>query len=386
MMKNILFIHGGAPTAVINASLYGAIIEARNNNEVDRILAAARGTGGLLKDQIIDLTDSTSQQLEILLHTPGSAIGTGRDHLEAEHYATMKDILLTHDVGYVLMTGGNGTMDTCRKLAIACEASGIKVCGIPKTMDNDLSKTDHSPGFASAARYLAGSVAEAAQDVKGLAIHVVVIESFGRDSGWLTASSVLARKSSGEAPHMILCPENSFDEEEFLSRIKRLYEEKQGVVVVASEGLRYADGSPIVEPIYEVGRSTYFGDVSSHLAQLITKKLGIKARSEKPGILGRASARWMSSIDRDEAIQCGRKAVTAVTEGKTAMMASIVRDSDSPYASHIEMVKIDDSVIEAKRMREIYFSDGGYDISEAFRTWLSPLIEPELEEYVSFLD
>ena len=166
-MKNILFIHGGGPTAVINASLYGAIMETKKLKGANRILAAARGTGGLLKNEIIDLTDRTSAELEALLHTPGSAIGTGRDHLEPEDYKIMQNILLNHDVGFVLMTGGNGTMDTCRKLAMVCKESGIKVCGIPKTMDNDLSGTDHSPGFASAARYLAGSVAEAAQGCEG---------------------------------------------------------------------------------------------------------------------------------------------------------------------------------------------------------------------------
>lgn len=251
-------------------------------------------------------------------------------------------------------------------------------------MDNDLSKTDHSPGFASAARYLAGSVREVAQDVKGLAIHVVVIEAFGRDAGWLAASSVLAREGQGDAPHMILCPETAFDEEAFLARVKALYEEKHGVVVVASEGLRYKDGSPIVKPIFSVGRATYFGDVSAYLAQLIIKKLGIKARSEKPGILGRASAAWMSGIDRDEAIACGIEAVKLVTSGKHAYMTAIERISTDPYEARIIAIPIDEEVIKARLLPESYIDAGNFDIDPSYETWLSPLVGGGLGSFISF--
>ncbi|HKL60079.1 MAG TPA: diphosphate--fructose-6-phosphate 1-phosphotransferase, partial [Sphaerochaeta sp.] len=261
MKGNLLIMHGGAPTAVINASLYGVIEEAKKNSKIDRILASDGGTGGFLAGKVLDLTDIPQEKLDLLCQTPGSAIGTSRDSLKAEDYTLMAEKLEQLGIAFVLMTGGNGTMDTCKKLSDACLGRNIFVCGIPKTMDNDLSKTDHSPGFASAARYLAGSVREVAQDVKGLAIHVVVIEAFGRDAGWLAASSVLARENPGDAPHMILCPETAFDEEAFLARVQALYEEKHGVVVVASEGLRYKDGSPIVKPIFSVGRATYFGDV-----------------------------------------------------------------------------------------------------------------------------
>jgi len=259
MKGNLLIMHGGAPTAVINASLFGAIEEAKKQSEIDRILASDGGTGGFLAGNIIDLTDIPQEKLDLLPQTPGSAIGTSRDHLNREDYTLMAEKLQELGIAFVLMTGGNGTMDTCRKLSDVCLGRDIVVCGIPKTMDNDLSKTDHSPGFASAARYLAGSVRAVAQDVKGLAIHVVVVESFGRDAGWLAASSILAREQAGDAPHMILCPETAFNEEAFLSRVKALYEEKRGVVVVASEGLRYGDGKPIVDPIFTAGRATYFG-------------------------------------------------------------------------------------------------------------------------------
>ncbi len=383
--KNLLFMHGGAPTAVINASLFGAYREAKKNRKVGRILAAEGGTGGLLKRNVIDLTDASEPDIELLTTTPGSAIGTGRDHLEPEDYFKLRDILLELEVGYVLMTGGNGTMDTCRKLAGVCEGAGICVCGIPKTMDNDLSITDHSPGYGSAARYIAGSVKEAAQDVKGLAIHVVVIEAFGRDAGWITAASSLAREAEGDAPDMILLPEVPFDEERFLHRVKELYERKGGVVVVASEGLRYADGTAIVEPIFQVGRSVYFGDVSSHLANLVIRRLGIKARSEKPGILGRASEMWASDTDREEAIACGAEAVKAVLSGRNGQMSIIRRISTEPYLTSIETVEIVDEILEARVMPERYIDRDNFDVTQVFRDWARPLIAPGLGRYVSFI-
>jgi len=383
-MKNILFMHGGAPTAVINASLAGALSYLREIDFEGRILAARFGTGGLLKKDIIDLTAVSDAEIKALSFTPGSAIGTGRDHLEAEDYRKLKDILVELDVGYVLMCGGNGTMDTCRKLAKECEGSGVYVCGIPKTMDNDLSITDHSPGFASAARYIAGTVREVAEDVKGLPIHVVVIEAFGRDAGWITAASALARKGEDSYPDMILLPEVPFDEKRFLERVKDLHEKKGGLIVVASEGLRYADGTPIVEPIFQVGRSTYFGDVSSHLANLIIKNLGIKARSEKPGIIGRASIKWQSDADRCEAEACGRESVKAVLSKKNAYMSYIERISDNPYKTKVCISPITDEILEARCMPPEYIDKDNFDITEAFRVWAEPLIGELDETFISF--
>ena len=277
-------------------------------------------------------------------------------------------------------------MDTTRKLAEAGKACGILVDGIPKTMDNDLSGTDHAPGYGSAARYLAGSVREVDQDVKGLSIHVVVIEAFGRDAGWITASSALARTERGDGPDMILCPETPFEEERFLNRVQDLYDEKKGVVVVASEGLRYADGKPIVEPVFQTGRSVYFGDVSAHLSQLVTRRLGIKSRSEKPGILGRASVRWASDVDRMEAIGCGRASVGALLAGKSGWMSTITRLSTEPYRTSIDLIPIEDAVLQAKTLPKAYLDGEHYDVSDAFTQWLRPLVGDDLGSFISFLN
>ena len=289
MKENLIIIHGGGPTAVLNCSLYGAVREAQASGLVEHVYGAVGGTGGLLKEKLLDFGSVPEEELERLPTTPATAIGTSRDALEAEDYARMADILAEKHIRYVLMNGGNGTMDACGKLAAVCRDRGISVMGIPKTMDNDIAVTDHCPGFGSVARYMAGTVRELGVDVRSLPIHVVVLEALGRNAGWTTAAAALAREQEGDAPHLLYPPERPFHEDEFLDRVGDMYRKLGGVVVVASEGLHDDEGKPIVPPIFQTGRSTYFGDVSSHLAQLVVRRLGIKARSEKPGILARAA-------------------------------------------------------------------------------------------------
>lgn len=385
-MGDLLIVHGGGPTAVINASLYGVIIQSRKNTEIDKIYASANGLIGVVENNFIDLTNINDADLDLLKTTPGSAIGTGRDHFEDEDYDKISKILQNKGIKYVLLNGGNGTMDTVLNLSKYCVKLGITVVGIPKTMDNDLSGTDHSPGFPSAARYLAGSVKELSQDVKGLAIHAVVIEAFGRDAGWVCSAAALARDKKGDPPQIILYPEIPFDEDHFLNRVKEIYEEKGYVVIVASEGLRYPNGNPIVDPVLSIGRSVYFGDVSAYLSKLIMQKLNIKARHEKPGLFSRASSIWVSDIDREEAILCGMKAVDLAIEGKHSYMPTIKRVSSEPYKSEIVGIKITKDILEAKTMPEEYFDKENYDVSDEFINWLKPLVKPKLQEFISFVN
>lgn len=382
MKGNLILIHGGGPTAVINASLYGAITEAKKQPQVERVLAAIGGTGGLLRGDVADVTDVPEAELRLLLQTPGSAIGTSRDALEKEDYEKMPEIFEKLGVKYVLMNGGNGTMDTCGRICAACRSRDIRVMGIPKTMDNDLAVTDHAPGFGSAARYMAQSVAEVAADVQGLPIHVVVIEALGRNAGWITAASQLAW-DSGVGPDLILLPEVPFDEAKFLADVKRLIEEKHGVVVVASEGLKYADGKPIVEPVFQVGRSVYFGDVSAHLAQLITKKLGYKSRSEKPGLLGRASMALVSPVDQAEAELAGAEAVRAAVAGETGKMVAFVRESTQPYRVSTALVDVRDVMMHEKTLPAEYINPQGNGVTEAFVQWCRPLIGAPIPQMVT---
>lgn len=374
MKGNLIIIHGGGPTAVLNCSLYGAVKEAMDSGAVDRVYGAAGGTGGLLKGQLLDFGTVPPEELEKLPRTPATAIGTSRDALEAEDYARMAEILKEHNIRYVLMNGGNGTMDACGKLAAACQDQGVAVMGIPKTMDNDIAVTDHCPGFGSIARYMAGTVRELGVDVRSLPIHVVVLESLGRNAGWATAAAALARSESGDAPHLIYPPERDFREDEFLDEVKALYDRLGGVVVVASEGLHDAGGKPIVPPIFQTGRSTYFGDVSSHLAQMVVRRLGIKARSEKPGILARASIAWQSPVDAAEAEEAGRAACRAALAGETGQMVAFRRLSTEPYQCETFLVPIEEVMLGERTLPAEYLNAAGTDATQAFCDWCRPLI------------
>lgn len=386
MGENLLIIHGGGPTAVINASLYGVLEEAKKYPMLSHIYAAKNGTGGLLKEELIELEDVPEEKLKLLLQTPGSAIGTSRDQLEKEEYNRMAEILVKYQIHYVLFNGGNGTMDTCGKLFKTCRDKGldVKVMGIPKTMDNDIAITDHSPGFGSAARYMAQSVKEVCADVKGLPIHVVVIEASGRNAGWITASAALAADDDGVGPDLIYLPERPFDEEQYIKDVKELLERKKGVVVVASEGLKDKEGKPVVEPIFKFGRGTYFGDVSTHLANLVIKHLGYKARGEKPGLLGRASISLQSQIDRQEAVLVGKLALKAAMNGESGKMVAFKRISDAPYQIEPFLVDINEVMMYERIMPDEYINEKGNGVTEAFIKWCGPLIGSELPRMISF--
>ncbi len=387
-MTNALVVHGGAPTAVINASLYGAVEEARASGRIDHLYASLGGTSGILKKRFLDLFTVPQEELDLLPDTPASAIGTSRDVLEQEDYRRIARILQEYEIRYIFCNGGNGTMDACGKIYKACCEAGfsISVVGIPKTIDNDLPVTDHAPGFASAARYIAQTVREVSRDVRSLPIHVCVIETMGRNAGWITAASALARDAAGDGPDLIYLPERPFDEEQFLADVQRLHREKGGVVVVASEGLHYADGTPIVEPIFQVGRSTYFGDVGAHLANLVIRKLGIKARSEKPGICGRASTALQSPVDREEAITAGRTAVRAALAGENGVMVGFARDSTQPYRVHTILIPIEQVMLSERTVPDEFISENGCDVTQAFVDWCRPLLGEELPKFVSFTD
>ncbi len=391
-MKNLLIMHGGGPTAVINASLYGAVREAKRHTEVGHIYGAIGGSGGLMKEQLRDLREIPERELYFLLSTPGSAIGTSRDRLRENEYRKMTEVLRKYEIDCVLLNGGNGTMDTCGKLWRQCKADGmdIRVMGIPKTMDNDIAVTDHAPGYGSAARYIAASVQEVCADVRSLPIHVVIIEASGRNAGWITAASALARAvpgadgGKGFGPDLIYLPERPFSEEAFLQDVSRLIEKKKGVVVVVSEGLKNEKGEPVAEPVFVSGRDVYFGDVCGHLAGLVQKKLGYKARAEKPGLLGRASIAYQSSVDREEAILAGELACRAVLAGESGKMVAFKREEGEEYRVTPFLVPIEQVMLEEKRLPDAFINAEGNGVTDAFIRWAAPLIGEPLPQMVSF--
>ena len=386
MAINALVVHGGAPTAVMNASLYGAICQAKEQGEIDHFYGALGGMKAVLQEKFLDLFTVPGEKLELLPYTPASAIGTSRDPMEQEDYENVAKVIARNHIRYVFFNGGNGSMDACGKTYHACRKLGVdvQVVGIPKTIDNDLSVTDHAPGYGSAARYLAHTVKEVSQDVRALPIHVCVIEAMGRNAGWLTAASALARDGKGSGPDFIYVPERPFREEEFLEDVLRVHKEKGGVVVVASEGLRDSSGKPIVEPIFQVGRAVYYGDVSAHLANLVIRRLGIKARSEKPGICGRASAALQSEVDRREAVTAGREAVRAALNGANGVMIGFRRKPGAVYTCSTIEIPIEQVMLEERMLPDTFINAAGNDVTDSFVDWCRPLIGGELPEFISF--
>lgn len=382
----LLVVHGGGPTAVINASLYGAVDEALRTPGVGRVLGARGGMGGILDADFVDFRQVSPERLSLLPHSPSSAIGTSRKPLEDDDYRDLAHALRDSGIRWLLPTGGNGTMDTCGRIWRACREEGvpIDVVGIPKTMDNDIAVTDHAPGFASAARYMAASVSEVCCDVRGLPIHIAVVEAMGRNAGWVCAASALADESGTGGPDLIYLPERDFEEDAFLDDCQRLIDERGSGVVVVSEGLHTADGTPVAPPLMTVGRATYFGDVSAHLARLVIERLGYKARSEKPGLLGRASIAWQSDVDREEAVACGREAVRAALEGDSGKMVGIERVSTEPYEARLVRIPIEQVMLEERTLPDEYVNERGNGVTDAYRDWLRPLLGAPLRRFASF--
>ncbi len=382
---NLLVIHGGAPTAVLNASLFGAVMQAKRQPEIGHIYGALGGSLAAMRGDFVDLGAVEEEKLRLLLFSPSSAIGTSRDHLEPEDYREIAKTIAARSIGIVCFNGGNGSMDACGKTCAACRELGIavRVVGIPKTMDNDIAVTDHAPGYGSAARYMAASIAGVCCDVRGLPIHIVVVEAMGRGAGWVAAASALAEDSGTGGPDLIYLPERPFSEERFLEDVRRLIARKGCGVVVASEGLCYPDGTPIVEPVMTVGRATYFGDVSAHLSNLIIRRLGYKARAEKPGILARASIAWQSAVDREEAVLAGREAVKAAAAGETGVMVGFERISSEPYAVRPFLIPIEQVMLTEKTLPDAFINAEGNGVTEEFKRWCRPLIGP-LPPFISF--
>ena len=379
MNGNVLVVHGGGPTAVINSSLYGVIEEAKALG-LDKVYAAMGGSQAILKEDFFDLLQVPEDRLKLLLETPSTAIGSSRYALEQEDYDAMPAIFQKYNIKYVLLNGGNGTMDTCGKIYAACKSSGVTVVGIPKTIDNDIAITDHTPGYGSAARYIAATTAEVGVDVKSLPIHVCVIEAMGRNAGWITAASALARKKPGDAPHLIYLPERTFDIEKFTAKVRKLLTRKDVVVVAVSEGIRIQDG----RYVSELGSASDYVDAfghkqltgtASYLANVIHRDIGCKTRAVEFSTLQRSAAHLASRVDVNEAFMVGGAAVKAADEGDSGKMVVIDRVSDDPYQCATGIYDVH-KIANGEKMvpREWITKDGTY-VTEEFIDYVRPLIQ-----------
>ena len=381
MAKAMVYIQSGGPTSVINTSLYGAIQEAKKHPEISNIYGSLNGIEGLLTDNLIDLRKEDDEQIELLKQTPGSILGTSRHKLPKDfHDEEYKKILETckkHDIGYVFVNGGNDSMDTCHKLSLLCKELNvdIKVMGVPKTVDNDLAETDHSLGFASAAKYVINTVKEICIDAvcykKG---KVYIIEVMGRNAGWLTAAVDLLPE--GIRPDLIYLPENKFDMADFLAKVQDLYNKKGNAIVAISEGIIFERDTSNAR-VDSFGHMQ-LGGAGADLAKIVEDKLNLPIRAIELSLPQRAYSFLTSKVDSDEAVMCGKLAVQHAVEGMTAHMIAIKRVSNNPYQVKYEPVDISKIANVEQKVPASMMKDLSH-MAPSFREYLLPLIQGEIK-------
>ena len=376
MLKgNMLIAQGGGPTPVINSSLLGAVREAKRHPEaIETIYGARYGAEGILAGDLIDLGAVPTEQLDLLARTPASAIGSCRRKLTDADYPAVLECFKKFNIRYFFYNGGNDSMDTCNKVYNLAVESGyeLHVIGIPKTIDNDLAVTDHCPGFGSAAKYAAASALELAQDAAALPIHVVVMEMMGRNAGWITAASALFTKLM-PCEHLVYLPETDFNKDEFLAAVKEKWAKGRGLLVTVSEGIHYAGGAPVADSgIVDGFGHKVPGGAAQTLSDMIMNELGLKSRSEKPGLLGRTSVALMSEVDRDEAELAGATAVRAAVEGETGYMVGFRTEREPEYKSETILVPLAEVANAEKTFPLEWITSGG--VTDEFRSYCLPLI------------
>ena len=377
MLKgNMLIAHGGGPTPVINSSLLGAVREAKLHPEIETIYGARFGAEGILAGDLLDLGQVDRENLALLAKTPASALGSCRRKLTDADYPAVLECFKRFNIRYFFYNGGNDSMDTCNKIYQLATQTGyeLRVIGIPKTIDNDLAVTDHCPGFGSAAKYAAVSALEIAQDASALPIHVVVMELMGRNAGWITAASALfADKTPCE--HLVYLPEVAFDKTAFLAAVKEKFAKGKGLLVTISEGIHYADGSPVADSgVVDGFGHKVPGGAAQTLCDMIMAETGLKARSEKPGLLGRVSVALMSPVDQREAEEAGAVAVRSAVEGKTGFMVGFQADRTPAYSCKTCLIPLEDVANAEKKFPLGWIGQDGSSIDKAFIDYCLPLL------------
>ncbi|MBC7657373.1 MAG: 6-phosphofructokinase [Frankiaceae bacterium] len=384
---SLLYAQSGGVTAVINASASGVIETARERGVP--VLAARNGILGALREELLDTSALSLDQVRALAHTPGGAFGSCRVKLKSldadrAKYERLLDVFRAHDVRWFLYNGGNDSADTALKVSQLAASSGypLSCVGVPKTVDNDLALTDCCPGFGSAAKYTAVSVLEAALDVAAMAdtsTKVFVYEVMGRHAGWLAAAGGLAGKGPDQAPHLILFPEIAFDEARFLDRVRETVARVGYCVVVVSEGLKGPDGKFLAESAGSVDAfgHSQLGGVGPAIAATVKDKLGVKVHWTVPDYLQRSARHLASKTDLEQALAVGRAAVEYALDGQNGVMPIIERLSDEPYRWRVVSAPLSSIANHEKKMPADFISADGYGITDACRRYLAPLIQGE---------
>ena len=384
MPGNMLIAHGGGPTPVINSSLQGAIEEAKKHNAIKSIYGARFGAEGILKGDLMDLGVFPDAVIKKLMSTPASALGSCRRKLSGEDYPKVLDCFKKNDIRYFFYNGGNDSMDTCHQISrLALESNyELNVIGIPKTIDNDLAETDHSPGFGSAARYAAVSALELAMDAASLPIHVVVMEMMGRNAGWITAASALYSDAM-PCEHLVYLPERPLGKERFLAEVEIAWAKKRGLLVTVSEGLKDENGKAYGDTgILDGFGHMIPGGAAQCLVDLLITGLKLKARAEKPGLLGRVNMACVSPVDRKEAYEAGTFAVKSAIEGKSGYMVAIEAERQGRYVSRMKLVSLEKVANVEKVFPDSWFKREGQGFTADFSAYCLPLLGSDKPDYV----
>ena len=390
-MNNLIVGQSGGPTAVINSSLYGVVSEGLRQSSIGTVYGMVNGIEGFLAGRVLNFEETLpGEELEKLKTTPGAYLGSCRyklpESLEDPVYPLLFQKFEELGIGYFFYIGGNDSMDTVSKLSRYAEKSGstIRILGEPKTIDNDLVLTDHTPGFGSAARYVASTVREIVIDANVYETKsVTIVEIMGRHAGWLTAASALARKHSEDNPLLIYLPETAFDQEAFLAKVEACFEKNPNVIVCVSEGIHDKKGTFICEYDNSVGTDTFghkmLAGCGKYLENLVRNRLGVKARSVELNVSQRCSASMMSATDQKEAIMAGAFGVRAALKGETGKMISYVRTSNLPYGMTLGLEDVNKICNQEKTVPLEWISEDGSDVTEEFYTYALPLIQGTVE-------
>lgn len=392
MKKNIIVGQSGGPTAVINASLCGVIREGKNHpDKVGSVYGMINGIEGFLAGKYMNLSSELSEEdLDLLKLTPAAYLGSCRfklpENLSAAFYPTLFHKFEELDIGYFFYIGGNDSMDTVSKLSryAAGIGSDIRFIGIPKTIDNDLVGTDHTPGFGSAAKYVGSTVREITLDASVYQQKsVTIVELMGRHAGWLTASSVLARKHEGDNPLLIYLPESPFEFEQFSADLKKAFEKSQTVVVCVSEGIADSAGHFICEYSNEAQLDTFGHKMLTGCGEIlenyIRNQFGVKVRSVEVNVSQRCSGMVVSAQDIEEAAEAGAYGVKNAMEGVSGMMVAFKRTGGKPYSMECTLSDVNEVCNKEKTFPAQWITKNGTDISPEFLTYVLPLIHGEAE-------
>jgi 6-phosphofructokinase 1 len=383
-----IVIHGGGPTPVLNASLSGMITEARNHRQITALYGAKHGVQGVLNEQFWDLLAQPDHVVRGLRNTPGSAIGSSRMRVREEHYPQMLEVFARHDIRFAFVAGGNGTQDTGLRLERAARAQGyeLRVVGIPKTVDNDLGVTLFSPGYPTAARFFAQVFRDVGEDNRSLPTPINVIEVIGRNVGWVVGATALARWREDDPPHLIYLPERRISEDQLCADVERVYRKLGRCVVAMCEGQLNDKGKPFGASFHATpgARDQLAANLAHQVATLLTERLGVRARSEKPGLLGRASALDVVDLDRRASYLCGQHALLGAIAGLTGSMVTIERFDAATGQITMGAASFERVALTEHALTPEHILEAGNGVTEAFLEYVRPLtgpIEPHVRLY-----